>query len=153
MVNSEHKATMAAAARSLAIELDEIDVAVPSDLADAARRAKDRGAGALFVWPTGFAFNFAKQISDAALANRLPSVHPYTEGATTGGLLGYGPDFTEEARRGAAFVDRILRGDPPNSLPVEQISKYQLVLNLKTANALGLTIPASLLVRSDTVIE
>jgi putative ABC transport system substrate-binding protein len=153
MVNSEHKAAMAAAGRSLAIELDEIEVGVPSDIAGGVRAAKDHGADALFVWPTGFAFSFVKQISDAALTNRLPSVHPYTEGALAGGLLGYGPDFTEEARRGASYVDKILRGDLPSSLPVEQISKYRLVLNLKTAKALGLTIPPSLLVRADEVIE
>jgi putative tryptophan/tyrosine transport system substrate-binding protein len=152
-VNSEHKAAMAAAARSLRIELDEIEVGVLSDLANAIRRVKERGAEALFVWPTGFAFSFAKQISDVALTNRLPSVHPYTEGARAGGLLGYGPDFTEEARRGAAYVDKILGGDQPSSLPVEQISKYALVLNLNTAKALGLAIPPSLLVRADSVVE
>lgn len=152
-VNSEHKAAMAAAARSLRIELDEIEVGVLSDLANAIRRVKERGAEALFVWPTGFAFSFAKQISDVALTNRLPSVHPYTEGARAGGLLGYGPDFTEEARRGAAYVDKILGGDQPSSLPVEQISKYALVLNLNTAKALGLAIPPSLLVRADNVVE
>ena len=152
-VNSEHKAAMAAAARSLRIELDEIEVGVLSDLANAIRRVKERGAEALFVWPTGFAFSFAKQISDVALTNRLPSVHPYTEGARAGGLLGYGPDFTEEARRGAAYVDKILGGDQPSSLPIEQISKYALVLNLNTAKALGLAIPPSLLVRADNVVE
>jgi putative tryptophan/tyrosine transport system substrate-binding protein len=152
-VNSEHKAAMATAARSLRIELDEIEVGVLSDLANAIRRVKERGAEALLVWPTGFAFSFAKQISDVALTNRLPSVHPYTEGARAGGLLGYGPDFTEEARRGAAYVDKILGGDQPSSLPVEQISKYALVLNLNTAKALGLAIPPSLLVRADNVVE
>jgi putative tryptophan/tyrosine transport system substrate-binding protein len=153
VVNSEHKAAMAAAGKSLGIELDEIEVEAPSDLAGAVRRVRDRGAEALFVWPTGLAFSFAKQIADVALTNRLPSVHPYTEGALAGGLLGYGPDFTEEARRGAAYVDKILKGDQPSSLPVEQISKYQLILNLKTAKALGLTLPTSLLVRADNVIE
>jgi putative ABC transport system substrate-binding protein len=152
-VNGEHKAAMAAAARSLRIELDEVEVGRLSDLTDAIRRAKERGAEALFVWPTGFAFTFAKQISDVALTNRLPSVHPYTEGARAGGLLGYGPDFTEEARRGAAYVDKILKGDQPSSLPIEQISKYALVLNLKTATALGLAIAPSLLVRADDVVE
>jgi putative ABC transport system substrate-binding protein len=152
-VNSEHKAVMTAAAKSLTIELDEVEVGEPSDLADAVRKAKERGVEALFVWPTGLAFSFARQISDIALSNQLPSVHPYTEGALAGGLLGYGPDFTEEARRGAAYVDRILRGDQPSSLPVEQVAKYQLVLNLKTAKALGLTVPPSLLVRADKVIE
>jgi putative ABC transport system substrate-binding protein len=153
VVNGEHKATMAAAASHLAIELDEIEVGALSDIAGAVRKAKDQGADALFVWPTGFAFSFAKQISDAALTNRLPSVHPYAEGALAGGLLGYGPDFAEEARRGAAYVDKILKGNQPSSLPVEQISKYQLVLNLKTAKALGLTIPPTLLARADEVIE
>jgi putative ABC transport system substrate-binding protein len=153
VVNSEHKAAMATAAKSLAIELDEIEIAVLPDLPDAVRRAKDRGAEALFVWPTGFAFSYAKQISDIALMNRLPSIHPYTEGATAGGLLGYVPDFLQEARRGAAYVDRILKGDRPGSLPVEQISKYELVLNLKTAKALGLSIPSSLVERADRVVE
>jgi putative ABC transport system substrate-binding protein len=153
VVNSEHKATMAAAARSLAIELDEIKVGDMSDIAPSVEEAKNDGADALFVWPTGFAFSFAKQIADSALANRLPSIHPYREGALAGGLLGYGPDFSQEARRGAAYADKILKGDRPSSLPIEQMSKYELVLNLKTAKALGLTIPTSLLVRADEVIE
>jgi putative ABC transport system substrate-binding protein len=152
-VNREHKAVMAAAAKSLSIELDEIEIGEPSDLASEVPKAKDRGAQALFVWPTGLAFSFAKQISDVALTNRLPSIHPYTEGALAGGLLGYGPDFTEEARRGAAYVDKILKGDRPSGLPVEQVSKYELVVNLKTAKALGLTVPPALLARADEVIE
>ncbi len=153
VINSEHKATMTAAARSLAIELHEIKVGAVSDITAAVLMAKDNGAEALFVWPTGFAFSFAKQIAEAALTNRLPSVHAYREGALLGGLVGYGPDFNQEARRGAAYVDRILKGDQPGSLPVEQMSKYELVLNLKTARELGLTIPTSLLLRADEVIE
>lgn len=72
-----------------------------------------------------------------AIARGLPSIHPYVEGARVGGLLGYGPDFPEEARRGAIYVDKILKGAEPGSLPVEQVSKYRLVVNMQTANALG----------------
>ena len=101
-VNGEHKAAMAAAARSLRIELDEVEVGRLSDLTDAIRRAKERGAEALFVWPTGFAFTFAKQISDVALTNRLPSVHPYTEGARAGGLLRW-PGFHRRGTTGGSI--------------------------------------------------
>jgi putative ABC transport system substrate-binding protein len=153
MVNSEHKGVMAAAARSLSIDLDEIEVETPSDVADAIERAKARGAQAIFVWPTGLAFSVAKQIADLATSKGLPSIHPYVEGARAGGLVGYGPDFPEEVRRGASYVDQILKGADPGSLPVEQVSKYRLVLNLKTAKALDLTLPLTLLARADEVIE
>jgi putative tryptophan/tyrosine transport system substrate-binding protein len=153
VVNQEHRTALAAAAKSLRIDLDEIEVGSPSDFAHAVETAKVRGAEAVFAWPTGLAFSAAKQIAEVATMNGLPTVHPYVEGARAGGLLGYGPDFPEEARRGAVYVDKILKGAAPGSLPVEQVSKYRLVVNLGTAKALGLTLPLTLLVRADEVIE
>jgi putative tryptophan/tyrosine transport system substrate-binding protein len=117
------------------------------------RQAKNQGTQALYVWPSGFTFSFAKQISDAANANRLPSIHSFREGALAGGLLAYAADLKEEARRGAVYVDKILRGTPPDTLPVEQLSKYELLINVRTANALGLNVPPTLLALADEVIE
>ena len=115
--------------------------------------AKDQGTQALYVWPSGFTFSFAKQIADIANAHGLPSCHSFREGALAGGLLAYAADLREEARRGAAYVDKILRGTPPGNLPVEQLSKYELLINLRTSKALGLTVPPNLLATADEVIE
>jgi putative ABC transport system substrate-binding protein len=117
------------------------------------RGAKDRGAQAVFVWPGGFAFSFARQISDAANLNGLPSIHPYREGALAGGLLAYTSDLKDLARRGAVFVDKILKGTSPGDIPVEQPIKIDPIINLKTARALGLTLPPTLLVAATEVIE
>ena len=115
---------------------------------------QDQGTQALYVWPSGFTFSFAKQISDIANAHGLPSCHSFREAALPGGgLLAYAADLKEEARRGAAYVDKILRGTPLGLLPVEQLSKYELLINLRTAKALGLTVPPNLLATADEVIE
>ena len=92
-------------------------------------------------------------LSDVANANSLQSFYPFREGVLAGGLLSYGADVTEIGRRGAPYVDKILRGTPPGSLPVEQLSKYELLINLKTAKALGLDVPVSLLALANEVIE
>jgi putative tryptophan/tyrosine transport system substrate-binding protein len=144
---------LAAAARKLSINLVEVEVMAPSELEVAIRRAKDQGAEAVDVWSSGFGFSFAKQIADIANANGLPTIHPFREGAFSGCLLAYGADLKEQARRGAVYVDKILRGTEPGSLPVELNSKYELIVNLKTAKSLGLTVPPILLGRADQVIE
>jgi putative tryptophan/tyrosine transport system substrate-binding protein len=136
-----------AAAKVLRVELDEIEIEVPQDLEAAIRGAKDRGAQGVYVWTGGFTFSYGKQISDIANAHGLPSIHQFREAVLAGGLLAYAPDLREMARRGAAYVDKILRGTQAGSLPVEQMSKYELLINLKTAQVLGLTIPPALLVR------
>jgi ABC-type uncharacterized transport system substrate-binding protein len=151
--SSRAKDALAAAAKALGIELHDFEVQAPSDLESVIRNAKDQGIQALYVWPSGFTFSFAKQISDIASANRLPSIHSFREGALAGGLLAYAADLKEEARRGAAYIDRILRGTPPGTLPVEQLSKYELLINLKTAKALSLNVPPTLLALADEVIE
>jgi putative ABC transport system substrate-binding protein len=147
------KRTMAAAAKALRLELHEVEVKTPADLEPAVRRMKDDGAQALYVWPSGLTFGIGKQIADLALTHRLPSIHPFRENAIAGGLLSYAPSLTEIAQRGAVYVDKILKGAKPADLPVEQPTKFELVINLKTAKALGLTIPPSLLLRADQVIE
>jgi putative tryptophan/tyrosine transport system substrate-binding protein len=151
--SSRAKEALATAANALGVELHDLEVQTPGDLEGSIRNAKDHGIQALYVWPSGFTFSFAKQISDVAKLNNLPSIHSFREGALAGGLLSYAADLKEEARRGAEYVDKILRGTPPGTLPVEQMSKYELLINLKTAKALGLDIPPTLLARADEVIE
>jgi putative tryptophan/tyrosine transport system substrate-binding protein len=97
--------------------------------------------------------SFGRSIADLALANHLPSIHAFTQNVVAGGLLSYAPSVADVARRGAVYVDRILRGAKPADLPIEQPTKFELIINLKTAKALGLTIPPSLLARADPVID
>jgi putative tryptophan/tyrosine transport system substrate-binding protein len=151
--SNQAKDSLTAAARGLGVELRDVSVQTPSDLESAIHQAKNQGAEALYVWPSGFTLSFAKEISDAANANRLPSIHSYKEGALAGGLLAYAADLKEEARRGAVYVDKILRGTQPGALPVEQLSKYELLINVRTAKALGLNVPPTLLALADEVIE
>jgi putative ABC transport system substrate-binding protein len=93
------------------------------------------------------------RIADFAIRKRLPSVFGWREYAEAGGLISYGPNLDDSWRRLAVFVDKILKGAKPASLPVEQPTKFELVINMKTAQALGLTIPPSLLLRADQIIE
>ena len=94
-----------------------------------------------------------KLIISLTARHKLPSVYPYRYHTVDGGLISYGPDLHDEVRRAAGYVDRILKGEKPGDMPVQAPTKYELVINLKTAKALGLTIPQSLLVAADEVIE
>ena len=98
-------------------------------------------------------FSPAARVPELALRARLPAISLARDVAVAGGLIAYGPDFPRIYRRAADYVDRILKGAKPADMPIEQPTKFELVVNLKTARALGLTVPPSLLVRADEVIE
>jgi len=148
-----HRRSLMALAKALNLKVHEVEVQAPAELEVAVRVAKEQGAQALYVWPSGLAFAFRRQISELALAHRLPSIHSFRESALAGGLLSYAPSLTDIARRGAVYVDKILKGARPGDLPVEQPTKFELVINLKTAKTLGLKIPPTLLLRADQIIE
>jgi putative ABC transport system substrate-binding protein len=103
--------------------------------------------------PDGSIATHIAPIISAAARNNVPAVYWLSEDAREGGLLSYGPDPVDNYRRAASYVDRILRGEKPGDLPVQFPTKFELVLNLKTAKALGLTVPQSILLRADEVIE
>jgi ABC-type uncharacterized transport system substrate-binding protein len=109
--------------------------------------------GALIVLPSPMFFSERRLIVDLATKNRLPAMFFLREFAEAGGLMSYGPNFPELWRRAATYVDKILKGAKPADLPVEQPTKFELVINLKAAKALGLTIPQTLLLRADQVIQ
>jgi putative ABC transport system substrate-binding protein len=148
-----NRAAMTTAAHSLRVDLEELQVQRTADIESGVQRSKARGIQALYIWPSSFALASRRQICELALAAHLPSVHPFAENAKAGGLLSYSASLTGIARRGAAFVDKILKGAKPGDLPVEQPTNFELLINLKTAKALGLTIPPSLLLRADQILE
>jgi len=117
-----------------------------------ATMARERVDGVL-VLGSAFTASHPTRLAELALKQRLPSMFAVRENVEAGGLMSYGPDLNDLTRRAATYIDRILKGAKPADLPVEQASKYELVINLKTAKALGLTIPPSLLLRADQVIE
>jgi putative ABC transport system substrate-binding protein len=142
------------AARLLRLELQSVEVSRAEDLDRAFSAVTQQRAQALVLPganPVGF-INRGK-ISTFAQRNRLPSMYPTREYVEAGGLMSYGPSLPDLFRRAATYVDKILKGAKPADLPVEQPTKFELVINLKTAKALGLTIPPSLLQRADQVIE
>jgi putative tryptophan/tyrosine transport system substrate-binding protein len=141
------------AARALGIGLQQVAARTPADFAGAFAEMTRSGAGAVTVLPSNMFLNERSRLVDLAAKSRLPAVYPWREFVDAGGLMSYGLNVADLFRRAAAFVDRILRGAKPADLPVEQPTKFELVINLKTAKALGLTIPPSVLARADQIIE
>ncbi len=142
-----------AAARSLGVQLQGFEVRRLTDLDDAFNAAKKRGVGAVMVPGIPSLSGYQRQIADLAARTRLPVILPWKQGSQFGGLMSYGADVPEMFRRAAVYVDKILKGAKPGDLPVEQPTKFELVINLKTAKALGLTIPQSVLGRADELIQ
>jgi putative ABC transport system substrate-binding protein len=143
-----------AAARLLRLQLQSVEVSRAEDLDRAFSAVTNQRAQALIVQtPNPVLFANRSQIVAFALRNRLPSMYGQKEFADAGGLMTYGPSTADLFRRAATYVDKILKGAKPADLPIEQPTKFELVINLKTAKALGLTIPPSLLARADQVIE
>jgi putative ABC transport system substrate-binding protein len=142
-----------AAAGSLGVQLQLLEAREPNQF-DAAFAAMAKGrVDALLVLADGMFIFHRARLADLTAKNRVPSMHGVRENAEAGGLMSYGPSTVAAWRRAAFFVDRILKGAKPADLPVEQPTKFELVINLKTAKALGLTIPPTLIARADEVIE
>ena len=141
------------AARSLGIESQLLDVRRPEDLQSAFDAASRQHADALVVGQDGLLQSNRKRIVDLAMAHRLPAIYRSMEFVEAGGLIGYGPHYPDLYRRAAIYVDKILKGARPGDLPIEQPTRFELLINLKTAKALGLTIPRSILLRADQLVE
>jgi putative tryptophan/tyrosine transport system substrate-binding protein len=141
------------AARALKLTLQIIEVTHRDDLASAFRAARDGRADAINVFSSPFLASLYREIIDSAAEFRLPAIYQWKEHAEAGGLMSYGPSLSAMFRQAATIVVKVLRGAKPSDLPVEQPTKLELVINLKTAKALGLEIPPSLLARADEVIE
>src|SRR3954469_15799291 len=142
-----------AVAPSLQLEASPIDVRNPAEIDRAITEFSRTPNGGLIVLPNGLAQVNRELIIGLAAPHRLPAVYPFRFFVIDGGLISYGPDDVDQLRRVAGYVDRILRGEKTGDLPVQNPTKYELVINLKTAKALGLEIPPSLLARADEVIE
>jgi len=141
------------AARSLGVQLQLLEARGPNEFDGAfAAMAKER-VGALLVLSDAVLSSHRTRLADLAARSRLPAAYGVRESVEAGGLMSYGPSFLDLFRRAATYVDKILKGARPGDLPVEQPTTFELVINLKTAKALGLTIPQSLLQRADQVIE
>jgi putative ABC transport system substrate-binding protein len=142
-----------AAAQALKVQLHSVGVQDPKELESAFSALPRKHVEALVVLPDGMFLAQGDRIIALAARSRLPAMYGIMELAKAGGLMGYGVNFPDMYRHGASFVDRILKGAKPGDLPVEQPTKFEFVINLKTAKALGLKIPQSVLVRADEVIQ
>jgi ABC-type uncharacterized transport system substrate-binding protein len=141
------------AARALGVRLQIVEARGPADFDRAFSDMTRARAGALAVLGSAIFNSERRRLVDLAAKHRLPTVHTSRDFVDAGGLMTYGPNLADLFRRAAAYVDKILKGTKPGDLPVEQPTKFELLINLKTAKALGLTIPPSLLQRADQVIE
>jgi putative ABC transport system substrate-binding protein len=141
------------AAGALAVKLQYLDVLSPKDIEPVFRTASNGRAEAVLVLRASIFFSHRKQIVDLAAKRQLPAMYYTTEYVEEGGLMTYGVSITDLFRRAATYVDKILKGAKPAELPIEQPTKFELVVNLKTAKRIGLTIPPNVLARADKVIK
>jgi putative ABC transport system substrate-binding protein len=146
-------AVIQAVAPSVGIEVSPIDLREPNQIESAIANFAQSPNGGLIVAASGVGATNINLIIATAARYKLPAVYIQRAFVAAGGLISYGPNFENQYRRAAAYVDRILRGEKPADLPVQAPSKYELIINLKTAKALGLTVPTSLLARADEIIE
>jgi putative ABC transport system substrate-binding protein len=152
-VISEFIKSISGAASTLGSHVIEARVHLPSEFDSELVALSPRPGDALILLPDTFLGRHFKQIVELETRYRLPAIHPFRFYVDAGGLISYGPDLVEQFRESAAYVDRILRGEHPADLPIQQPTKFQTVINLKTAKALGLTVPQSLLTTADELIE
>ena len=141
------------AARGLGVRLQFVEARGPADFDRAFSDMTRARAGALTVLPSNMFHREHRRLVDLAARHRLPAVYPWRDFVDAGGLMSYGASLTDSSRRAATYVDKILKGAQPGDLPIEQPTKFELVVNLKTAKALGLTVPQAILARADEVIE
>jgi putative ABC transport system substrate-binding protein len=146
-------AAIQALAPSFRVELNPVDARDPTEMERAIAAFARSANGGLIVTASPASGTHRKPIIALAARHRLPAVYAFRYMATDGGLISYGPDSIDPYRRAAAYVDRVLKGEKPADLPVQAPTKYELVLNLKTARALGLDVPPTVLARADEVIE
>jgi putative ABC transport system substrate-binding protein len=149
--NAEYIKQGELAAQALGLQLQVVAVRNAADLGRAYGEA--RGAGALVQLDDVLFTTHRKQVVELAVRNELPAMYGFREFVDVGGLMAYGPDWPDLYRRAASVVDKILKGAKPADLPIEQPTKFELVINLKTARALGLTIPQSVLLRADEIVQ
>jgi putative ABC transport system substrate-binding protein len=138
---------------SLKVEVSKADVSTPLEIEHALGKFAAQPAGALIVLPSQVTHTHHLAIIEKAAQYRLPAIYPFRYFAIAGGLVSYGADQRDQYRRAAAYADRIFKGEKPGDLPIQTPTKFELVINLKTAKALDLTVPPSLLTRADEVIE
>jgi len=141
------------AAQKLDVQVHSVPISADSSIENAFEKIKKETVQALIVVTDPILFSQRSQILALAAGSRLPAMYPYRAFSEAGGLISYAPNDRDVFRRAASYVDRILKGASPGDLPVEQPTKFELVINLKTATTLGLTIPTALLTTADAVIE
>jgi putative ABC transport system substrate-binding protein len=146
-------AVIQAVAPSVGIEVSPIDLREPNQIEHAIATFAQSPNGGIILTAAGIAGANANLVIAAAARHKLPAVYIQRPFVAAGGLISYGPNFDDQYRRGAGYVDRILHGEKPADLPVQAPNKYELAINLKTAKSLGLSVPQSLLARADEVIE
>ena len=155
--NPMHRLTIAEelpqTAQKLGVALPIVEATTAEELDIAFASAATQHADAIVVFGDPLTFRYAPQVTALAAKHRLPAIYLCRLFVTNGGLISYGPDFADLFFRAGGYVDKILKGAKPSDLPVEQPTKFELVINMKTAKALGLTVPPSLLARADEVIE
>jgi putative ABC transport system substrate-binding protein len=146
-------AALESAARKLGLTILFADVRTPNDIEGAFSAMTRNRAGAFLILGGSMTWVSRQQIADLAVQHRLPGIHLFREYAEAGLLLAYGPSSADNYRRAATYIDKILKGARPADLPVQEPTQFELVINMKTAKALRLTIPQSLLLRADEVIQ
>jgi putative tryptophan/tyrosine transport system substrate-binding protein len=142
-----------AAAQELRLSLQSLEVQTVNDLQGAFEAATRSGVNGLALLATSPITDHLKLVADLAVKNRLPSIYDRSDFVEAGGLMSYGPNVPDMSRRAAIYVDKVLKGANPGDLPVERPTKFELVINLKTAKALGLTIPPVVMMRAEKVIK
>jgi putative ABC transport system substrate-binding protein len=144
---------MQAAARILGLTLTRADIRTPGEIEGAFRTITESRLGALVVFADPMFTGQRNKIADLATKSHLPGLYPFREYVEAGGMMSYGASLKDNYRRAASYVDKILKGADPADLPIQQPTRFELVVNLKTARALGISIPQSILIRADEVIR